>query len=126
MPSTYTILGGRRKGGRRMLETANLYVDRYPFSIGLLLLGIFFLNCMDAVFTLLHLQRGGEEANPFMALALEFGPQAFFFIKSGITAGCLFFLLFHIRFLYVRKVFAAVFGIYSCVFGYHLYLNTLI
>lgn len=125
MISTYTLFGGSRTAGRRACESANIYVDRFPFGMSLLLVGIFFLNVLDAVLTLLHLQRGGEEANPFMAMALSFGPQAFFFIKCGVTAAALLFLLMHVRFHYVRKVLGTVFGVYCCVFCYHMYLNSL-
>lgn len=125
MISKYTFFGGRRKSGRRLKETLNIYVDKYPFGVCMLLLGIFFLNVADAVFTLLHLQHGGEEANPIIAQTLVYGPQFFFFVKCGVTAVALLFLLMHVRYFYVRKVFAAVFGIYLCVFCYHLYLNSL-
>ena len=125
MISKYTFFGGRRNGGRRLTEKLNIYVDKYPFGICMMLLGIFFLNVADAVFTLLHIQHGGEEANPVMAMVLPYGPQAFFFVKCGITACALLFLLMHVRYFYVRKVFAAALGVYSCVFCYHLYLNSL-
>ena len=125
MLSSFTILGGRRRAGRRASEYANIYVDRFPAGISLLLIGIFLLNVLDAVFTLLHLQRGGEEFNPVVARIIEYGPQPFFLIKCAITLGCLLFLLFHVRFRFVQKIFGAVFGIYLGVLCYHLYLNAL-
>jgi len=125
MLSRYSFAGGRRKGGRRSDELRNVYIDQYPFGIALLVLGIFLLNVADALFTLLHLQAGGEEFNPIVAQILHLGPQWFFLIKSGVTAGCLVFLLLHLRFFVVRKLFGAVFGIYCGVFAYHIYLNSL-
>jgi hypothetical protein len=125
MLSRYTLVGGRRLAGRRSGETAEIYVDRFPAGMCLLLVGIFLLNVLDAVFTLLHLQQGGEELNPIVARIIDFGPQQFFFIKSAITFGCLLFLLFHIRFRYVQRIFGTVFAIYLLVLCYHLYLNAL-
>ncbi len=125
MFSRYSFFGGRRQGGRREGEVSNLYVDRYPVGLSLLVVGIFLLNVLDAVFTLLHLQQGGQEWNPIVAQFLVLGPQPFFFIKCGITAGCLLFLLMHVRFYMVKRIFQAVFGIYACVFCYHMYLNSL-
>ena len=48
---------------------------------------VFVLVCsaLDALFTLIHLQYGGTEANPIMAMALDFGPASFVRAKMGLT-----------------------------------------
>ena len=43
-------------------------------------------SCLDAYFTLLHLQNGAREANPFMKLAIEIGPVFFLVVKTAITS----------------------------------------
>lgn len=42
-------------------------------------------SCLDAYFTLIHLQNGAREANPFMNFAIEVGPLFFLAVKSAIT-----------------------------------------
>jgi hypothetical protein len=42
-------------------------------------------SALDALCTLLFLQRGGKEANPFMALALSYGQMPFVGIKMALT-----------------------------------------
>ena len=48
---------------------------------------VFVLVCsaLDALFTLIHIQYGGTEANPIMAMALDFGPASFVRAKMGLT-----------------------------------------
>jgi len=125
MLSRYSIHGGRRVGVRRAGEAREVYVDRFPASAAFLLIGIFLLNVLDAVFTLLHLQDGGQELNPIVARVLAWGPQTFFFVKCGVTFACLLFLLLHARYRLVQRIFAVVFGVYFLVLVYHLYLNSL-
>jgi hypothetical protein len=42
-------------------------------------------SALDALFTLLYIQRGGAEANPLMALALNYGIMPFVGLKMGLT-----------------------------------------
>ncbi len=60
---------------------------RMPVSRRVVHLVLFVLVCsaFDALFTLLHIQRGGSEANPLMALAMQFGTLPFLGIKMGLT-----------------------------------------
>jgi hypothetical protein len=52
------------------------------------LLVIFVLTCsaLDALFTLLHIQQGGSEANPIMALLLQQGSATFVGLKMSLTS----------------------------------------
>ncbi|MHC4471356.1 MAG: DUF5658 family protein, partial [Planctomycetota bacterium] len=84
MFSRYTFVG-RRVGARRAGEGAGTYVDRYGASVIAILVAVFSLCVLDAVFTLLYIQAGGGELNPFMALAIEAGVLPFFLVKCGMT-----------------------------------------
>ena len=42
-------------------------------------------SCLDAYFTLIHLQNGAREVNPLMNLAIEVGPRFFVAVKTFIT-----------------------------------------
>ena len=54
----------------------------------IVLLVIFVLTCsaLDALFTLLHIQQGGSEANPIMALLLQQGSATFVGLKMSLTS----------------------------------------
>jgi Domain of unknown function (DUF5658) len=54
----------------------------------IVLLVIFVLtgSALDALFTLLHIQQGGSEANPIMALLLEQGNSTFVGLKMSLTS----------------------------------------
>ena len=76
---------GRRKIGRRDGETSNIYVDRYDAWDWTLVLGVLGLSLLDMVFTLIHLEAGGTEANPVMAWALEWGGHGGFKAVKIVT-----------------------------------------
>lgn len=116
-------LTGRRKGGRRGAEASNIYVDRYSTVEWVLVVGILVLSVLDMVFTIMHLDAGGTEANPVMAWALAWGGQrAFQMVKLASTFIGLFVLLVHVRFRRVKSLLAFAFAIYASVFVFHLYL----
>ncbi len=116
-------LVGRRKGGRRGDEAKNIYVDRYSTAEWVLVIGVLVLSVLDMMFTILHLDAGGTEANPVMAWALEWGGQrAFEIVKLASTFLGLFVLLVHVRFRRVKTLLAFAFAIYASVFVFHLYL----
>lgn len=116
-------LVGRRKGGRRDDEARNIYVDRYSTAEWVMVVGILVLSVLDMVFTVLHLNAGGTEANPVMAWALEWGGQrAFEIVKLASTFLGLFVLLVHIRFRRVKTLLTFAFAVYASVFVFHLYL----
>jgi hypothetical protein len=121
--SRYAFFGGRRKGDRRGGSTANAYVDLYEPALAASLVAIAVLCALDAVFTLLYLQKGGEEANPLMAEVIEWGPQAFILVKCGVTNLGLGVLCMHKNFRWVRGVINGLLGAYVALFGYHLYLS---
>ena len=122
--SRYAWFGGRRKGDRRGNGTPNSYVDLYEPWLAMALVAVGLLCAVDAVFTLIYLQRGGSEANPIMDRLINCGPQTFVFMKCGITNIGLTILCLHKNFRWVKGVIASLFVVYSLLFVYHLYLSS--
>ena len=56
-----------------------------PFPSLLMPIALILLSALDAHFTLICIQRGGSELNPFMRLALESGTQTFINVKLLFT-----------------------------------------
>ena len=120
--SRYWLIG-RRRGGRRVGEFENIYVDRYtPFEVSLVI-GVLMLSVLDMVFTVIHLNAGGSEANPVMAWILSTGGQTLFIVvKIASTLIGLFVLLIHVRFRRVRPLLTFTFLVYAGIFVFHMYL----
>ncbi len=123
--SRYWLIG-RRRGGRRSEERTNIYVDRYDLRDYLLVGGVLLFSLLDMIYTLIHLNAGGTEANPVMAWALDWGGDAGFkAIKIATTLIGLAVLLLHVRFRRVRTLLALTLALYMGVFVFHLYLSHL-
>jgi len=115
---------GRRRGGRRADESENIYVDRYTALELFLILGILVLSLLDMVFTLIHLEAGGTEANPLMAWTLAWGGNpAFTSVKLVSTLLGLFVLLIHVRFRRVKTLLGLAFVLYAGISLFHTYLS---
>ena len=56
-----------------------------PFTTCILPLLLVVLSVLDALFTMICIQRGGSELNPFMRLALSYGPETFLTTKMILT-----------------------------------------
>jgi hypothetical protein len=91
----------RRIHGRRDSDQAG-YVDRYSRRDVALILTIFIMNVGDAFFTMLWLDRGGQEANPVMDFFLGIGPGAFLIQKCIVVGIWLVALLVHKNFRFAR------------------------
>lgn len=126
MLSRYTFFGGRRKGDRRRPESLNQYVDLYEPVLAGIMVAVAILCALDAVFTLLYIQKGGSEANPIMDWLIRQGAQAFVVVKCAVTNLGLLVLCLHKNFRYVRGVIWGVFILYLLLFLYHLYLATIV
>ena len=124
--SRYSFLRGRRRGDRRGMAVPGSYVDVYEPWVGVSLITIGILCAVDAVLTLLHLQKGGAEANPLMEMAIGHGTQSFILVKCGVTNLGLVILCLHKNFRYVKPVIGVLLTAYSLLFVYHLYLATIV
>ena len=79
-------------------------------------------SLLDARLTLDHLARGGEEANPVLALALTHGTALFLSLKIGLTGAGVWILTAHQRLpLAARGLQGLALG-YGTVLVYHLVL----
>ena len=76
---------GRRRECRRAGEAYRAYVDCPSRRAAVLLFFVLLASAGDALCTLLFIQRGGQEANPFMALLLSFGQTPFVAVKMAFT-----------------------------------------
>ena len=122
MFSRYTFFGGRRADSRRDGERA-FYVDLYPRSLLFVLVGIFSLSCVDAIFTLyIVTDLGGSEANPVMDFFLQMGISPFLITKIILTSLGIFVLCVHKNFAGVRLALFILMAVYVGVAMYHLYL----
>jgi hypothetical protein len=89
---------GRRKEFRRAGEASHVYVDCVCRRAVVLLFFVLGASALDALCTLLFLQRGGQEANPFMALVLSYGQTPFVGLKMAFTGIGAWFLVAHYYF----------------------------
>lgn len=112
----------RRARGRRAGEHQNLYVDAYRPADVLLVASILVLNVLDALFTLLHLQRGGSEANPLMEMLLELGHDTFVIEKTLFVGVWLVLLAVHKNFRVGRAGLWLLLCLYGGVLVRHLAL----
>ena len=77
---------------------------------------------LDALFTLLHLDEGAVEANPFMAMALARGETLFVVVKTAITVIGVWLLAAHQNFrVGLRGLYLIAAG-YALLLAYHLAL----
>jgi hypothetical protein len=116
--SRYWLIG-KRRGGRRVGEQINLYVDKYTTYEWLIVIGLLVLSIADATLTLTHLSHGGAEANPIMALAYRGGRFTFVAIKMCLTVLSMFLFFIHLRFRTSHLLLAFSFVVYAGVFLYH-------
>jgi hypothetical protein len=77
--------GGQRKEFRRSGEAYRAYVDRPSGNVVLLLSFVLGASLLDALLTLLFIQKGGGEANPFMSYMLHLGQTPFIGVKVAFT-----------------------------------------
>lgn len=87
-----------------------------------LVLSIVLCSAIDAFWTLLHLERGFHEANPFMAQTLVYGPTFFMVLKMTLTGVGVLILAGHQRSPLAWQGLHAMGFVYALLLGYHLVL----
>ena len=120
--SRYTFFGGRRKRARRDGEGVDSYVDLYPTWLLLLLGWTAVMNLLDSFFTLVHLQAGGIELNPFAAMLLGTGRVGFVLWKAVLIGGAILVLCLHKNFMLARLGLLLAAASYTVLVVYHLTL----
>jgi hypothetical protein len=86
----------------------------------LLVLFVVICSALDALFTLLYIQQGGSEANPIMALALNYGITAFVGLKMGLTGLGALLLAIHEHSWFSWRSLQALALTYTILLLYHL------
>ncbi len=124
--SRWSLLGGRRTADRRDATSRGQYVDRYEAWLAGCLVTIAALCALDAVFTLLYIQKGGSEANPVMAAVIDWGPRPFVILKCVVTNLGLVVLCLHKNFRFVKTVVGVLLAIYGALLVYHLWLAAMV
>jgi len=76
-------------------------------------------SALDAFFTLLHIQQGGSEGNPLMAMALDQGTTWFVSFKMGLTGLGALLLAIHRHSWIGLKSLQFLACIYGGLLGYH-------
>lgn len=101
--SLYTMRG-RRKKARRVEEAENYYVDRYELRYLFLIISILVLCFLDAFLTVILLQLGAEELNPFMLIFIKKDVVLSMVVKYVITALSMICILIHKNFRIFRNL----------------------
>lgn len=122
-----SIVEGRRLSPRRIADFGNYYADSYEPKLFVVTISIFLLCCLDALFTLILLEKGAHELNIFMLSLLENGMRTFVNLKLGITAIALVFLFTHARRrvlggMNVQHMLYVILGIYFSIILYELHM----
>jgi len=113
---------GRRRGFRRAGEGENEYVDRLAPKTVAVAVVVVLLSCLDALFTLLHLQSGGSEANPLMEAALMQSVNVFLLSKAVLTVLGVVVLAAHQNFRVGARSLLLIFWGYIALTLYHIAL----
>ena len=120
--SRYSFFGGRRRAGRRDGEVRDTFVDLYSLRSWVALSVFLLLNLLDSHFTLIYLQRGGEEGNPVAIQLMEGGMVTFILVKAlGIGAAAVLFCLLK-NFRNGRVGVLVALALYQLLLFYHLSL----
>jgi hypothetical protein len=115
-------LYGRRQGFRRAGEGVNTYTDYLAPRISGLAVWVLISSILDAYLTILHVQRGGREANPLMDLVLTYGYTPFIAVKMVATGFGAWLLAVHQQFVLAWKALHGLAGVYVLLLLYHLML----
>ena len=125
----YLLFNGRREQSRRNEDRSKAVIyDRYNPKLFLAITTILVLSILDAVLTLVVIQRGATELNPVMAYFLEFGTPTFIIAKYLLTSvGVFILLIFKNVFLtrikiYTHSLFPCVIFVFMVVIAWELFL----
>ena len=125
----YLLFNGRRERSRRDEDSGKAFIfDRYNQKLFFAITVILVLSILDAVLTLVVIQRGARELNPVMAYFLEHGTLAFIVAKYVLTSiGVLILLIFKNVFLtkikiYTHSLFPCVIFVFITVIAWELFL----
>ncbi|MCK5326142.1 MAG: hypothetical protein KAJ57_09035 [Woeseiaceae bacterium] len=124
-----TVLFGftrsRRHNLRRDADSDVIFMDWHHPWLFFLSVGIMLLSCADAFLTLLLIERGMIEANPFMAAMLGQGAATFAVSKVFMTGTSILILVFLAKTQFMNRVRTGLFltiffSFYCCLVCYEI------
>ncbi len=124
-----TVLFGftrsRRHNLRRDADSDVIFMDWHHPWLFFLSVGIMLLSCADAFLTLLLIERGMIEANPFMAAMLGQGAATFAVSKVFMTGTSILILVFLAKSQFMNRVRTGLFltiffSFYCCLVCYEI------
>ena len=107
---------------RRSHELEGSFVDLYGSRLLLAILWVALMNSADSFFTIVHLQNGGQEANPVAGVLLLTGRVSFVLLKSAVISLALIVLCVHKNFHLARLGLWTAAVAYTCLLAYHIVL----
>jgi len=115
----------RRHASRRELDGDVVFMDWHHPWLFFLSVGIMLLSCTDAFLTLLLIEQGMVEANPFMAAVLGQGAATFAVTKVFMTGTSILILVFLAKSQFLNRfrtgLFLTIFfSLYSCLVCYEV------
>ena len=121
----YGFLLSRRRRHRRVADDDVIFLDWHHPWLFFLATGTMLLSCADAFLTLLLIDLGMVEANPFMDAILGHGTALFTGVKLAMTAIGIFVLVYLAKARFLNRVRAGLFltmffVFYACLVCYEL------
>ena len=122
---TYGFTFSRRHAHRRNADGEVIFLDWHHPWLFFLATGTMLLSCADAFLTLLLIERGMIEVNPFMSAVMTQGTVAFTSTKLAMTAFGIFVLVFLAKARFLNRVrtglfLTTFFTFYACLVCYEL------
>jgi hypothetical protein len=97
-------------------------IDCLSLRVVVLVVFVFGSSLLDAFLTLWHIEQGGSEANPLIALTLAFSPTLFVSVKAAVSGMGLCFLAAHEQFPLAMRGLYGLSLVYGVVVSAHLLL----
>ena len=121
----YGFALSRRREHRREIDDDVIFIDWHHPWLFFLATGTMLLSCADAFLTLLLIDLGMVEANPFMGAIMAHGTLVFTSTKLAMTAIGIFVLVFLAKARFLNRFRAGLFltmffTFYACVVCYEL------
>jgi len=120
--SWFTFFGRRKTLRRKSDHGKGGYLDRYSYVLFFILVLILGLNVFDSLFTMMMIDLGDQESNPFARPCLALDGDMFWIWRLVIVSIALILLYLHHGFILVRRVIIAIGLIYIVIVLYQMYL----
>ena len=120
--SRFTLRGQRRAFRRDEDQKTGGYVDRYSSGLLFLLTLVVGLNVLDALFTMMILDDGGQEVNPIIGYVIQLYGDRFWIWKFVIVSIPLTLLCVLSKFRFVMPVILGIISISVLVILYQIFL----